>query len=509
MTDVAHGEKPLPLLPGAHRVIRALDASDGPFVGLLVTRGDGVAVQLDEAELAGWVGWEFAGAEHVAGPVDVIRRPEGHDVLVPWCTERIASLLARRHIADEALSPGECSTLVASMLRGIDELGGGALRERGAWWITGEGRPVFAFGEGDGACSGASRVLELLEEGCRDKAMGRLLASVQVGLRAAEMRPRIPRRQIEQWESELFELAAPRPLRCDVHAPERTRDVARAVSSQESVIPSRSRARGRRTPKSDVGLWSAPVVSRILGATRAVRLALASLQNRPTLGAQRADDRPRHPRVTTAAPRSRRRSLAIAGAAAAVVLAGGLLWPSGDSGEASEGAGTGAAPHAKSVENMPTSEPTELSATESVVPGSDTNGSDTADSSLEDASAEDGSLGADSTEGEKDPLVAVFALLAKVRTCTESGDRECAEAISSGSSDVLTTLAEIAETRPTFHLVDEYGDVAVVRVDRGTAALDAPSTDGPSESTGHILVLVRAHEKWLVRDVHDVADQPE
>lgn len=490
MTDVAHGEKPLPLLPGAHRVIRALDASDGPFVGLLVTRGDGVAVQLDEAELAGWVGWEFAGAEHVAGPVDVIRRPEGHDVLVPWCTERIASLLARRHIADEALSPGECSTLVASMLRGIDELGDRAVREPGAWWITGEGRPVFAIGEGGDACSGASRVLELLEEGCRDKAMGRLLASVQVGLRMADARPRIPRRQIEQWESELFELAAPRPLRCDVHAPERTVAVTQVVSSQASVVPRRSRSRDRRPLASSALPWAAPVISRILGITRAT---VASVQHRRTRGARRTDDARRQPQATTA-PRSRRRSLAIAGLAATAVLAGGLLWPGGESGEASEGSGARPAPDGTSAENAPMSAPEASGAPES---------------SREQDASPGASRDTDPTEQDEDPIVAASALLEAALACAESDDSQCAEAVIPGATAALQTLVEIAAANPTPHLVDEYGDVAVVRVERGIGALDEGSADAAGMSTGHILVLVRSDKKWLVRDVYDVADQPE
>ncbi|MBQ3358649.1 MAG: hypothetical protein IJG47_07095, partial [Microbacterium sp.] len=138
MTDDAVGTPTPPLVPDAHRVVRSLDAAETPFGGLLVTRGEGVAVQVDAGALAGWAGWAFAGAEHVAAPLDVVRRRDGHDVLLPWCTERVTSLLARRHVVDEHLSLGECSTLVASVLRGIDELGEPGARESGTWWVTGE-----------------------------------------------------------------------------------------------------------------------------------------------------------------------------------------------------------------------------------------------------------------------------------------------------------------------------------------------------------------------------------
>ena len=138
-------------------------------------------MQVDAGALAGWAGWAFAGAEHVAAPLDVVRRRDGHDVLLPWCTERVTSLLARRHVVDEHLSLGECSTLVASVLRGIDELGEPGARERGTWWVTGEGRPVFVVGEGEAACTGAARVVELVAEGCRDRGMGRVLARCRWG----------------------------------------------------------------------------------------------------------------------------------------------------------------------------------------------------------------------------------------------------------------------------------------------------------------------------------------
>ena len=56
-------------------------------------------------------------------------------------------------------------------------------------------------------------------------------------------------------------------------------------------------------------------------------------------------------------------------------------------------------------------------------------------------------------------------------------------------------------------LVDDYGDVAVVRLtplDPGSA-----ETDAVAEVAEQMLVLERRDEKWLVRDVYDVAHQPE
>ena len=47
-------------------------------------------------------------------------------------------------------------------------------------------------------------------------------------------------------------------------------------------------------------------------------------------------------------------------------------------------------------------------------------------------------------------------------------------------------------------LLDDFGDIAVLRVDAG---------DGTVAS--QMVVIVRRNEKWLLRDVSDVAQQPE
>ncbi|MBT2486060.1 hypothetical protein J7E28_15260 [Microbacterium sp. ISL-108] len=56
-------------------------------------------------------------------------------------------------------------------------------------------------------------------------------------------------------------------------------------------------------------------------------------------------------------------------------------------------------------------------------------------------------------------------------------------------------------------LVDEYGDVAVVRLRREEGG---PVDEGDTHPSApdQMLVLVRQDEKWLVRDAYSVADQP-
>src|SRR5690606_15501923 len=117
---------------GAHRVIRRLGVDEGPYPGDLVAHGDGAAVLL--AADADSVRWEFAGAEHVTAPLEVLRTAEGNAVLLPWCERRLGALVAQRRAAGDPPDAGECVTLAVSLLRGIGELGDADVR--GAWWVT-------------------------------------------------------------------------------------------------------------------------------------------------------------------------------------------------------------------------------------------------------------------------------------------------------------------------------------------------------------------------------------
>ncbi|MDF2508997.1 MAG: hypothetical protein K0Q52_2856, partial [Microbacterium sp.] len=214
MTDIdAHDVRATTLVPGAHRVVRTLDPDEGPFEGALVTSVDGVAVRVAVSTLGGWIGWRYSGAEHVAGPIDVIRRRGGHDVLLPWCTDQVLGFLIRRSATGAALTPGECSTLVISLLRGLDEIGEAAEgMGSGAWWVTDGGRPVFVFGPGPDARDGAEEVVRRLGDDSTDKVLKRALSAVEKGLEKASAQPRIPRRLLDVWEQELLTVAAPQPL---------------------------------------------------------------------------------------------------------------------------------------------------------------------------------------------------------------------------------------------------------------------------------------------------------
>lgn len=495
------------LLPGAHRVVRTLDGAEGPFAGALVTFGEGVAVRVDAATLRGWVGWRHAGAEHVAAPLDVVRRRGGHDVLLPWCTDRVLGFLVRRTAAGTVLTPGECSTLVISLLRGLHEVGEDPGEARsGEWWVTDGGRPVFVVGQGGDVREGIGVILERLQVHSPDKVVKRVLDSVGRGLEKAAAQPRLPVKLLAQWEQELLGVAAPQPLDRALHAPERAREVARAVTSHDLRVsprrgePSRpaeglrGRRRGRKELLRSRGdrdiadrLRAAGALVCVLGTTVREWTAFAR-RNGPRRATESAG-------AGSADVLRRRRALLIAGAAAAAVLAVGLLWPSGGvSGEAAD-------VEAADVEGGATSpEPSTAASTEA-----------RADSeATQDPRRRAGSPDPDGvspepdevTPAEDDPAAAAAALLRVIADCRVQGDVSCEDAVAEGATRVLDALDAATDGTPRFELVDEYGDIAVVRV-----AVDG-ETDAANTSGRLIMVLLRTQEKWLVRDVYDVADQP-
>ncbi|UWF78547.1 MULTISPECIES: hypothetical protein [Microbacterium] len=195
-----------------------------------------------------------------------------------------------------------------------------------------------------------------------------------------------------------------------------------------------------------------------------------------------------------------RRPLLVGAAAAVAVLAAGILWP--------------AVPgETRADERLPASATAQA-------PGSRGNGDAdpaaagaggvlTRDTRPEatDSGAGDGASGAcaapgDCAAGDEAGASAAPAdlvrtgqtLLAGIARCRAEGDAECAEAIAPGAAPaVQENLA--AGPASAVELVEDYGDVAVLRV----------SGDGTGPQ---IVVLARADGRWLVRDVYDIADQP-
>lgn len=482
MGDTEGGDtRGAPLIPGVHRVVRVLDTKEGPFAGTLVTRGDGVAVRVGTAILAGWKGWAFAGSEHVAAPLDVSRCRGGHDVLLPWCTETVTLFLIRRRAGGNDLSAGERTTLIISLLRGIDELGGDENGHEGKWWLTDGGRPLFVFGVGTEARAGVSEILDQMESQSTDKLLNRTLGAVQSGLAKAAAQPRVPRRLLEAWEQELLDVAAPQPLVRDSHAPELARDVARAVaprpvtseSDERGLRVRRSRGAGRKRTAghgTSIGRVLTKSGSAVLHGVRVV----IGARDRRLSRSLRGESKPAvHGR------RSRMRVVAIAATAGAAVLIAGLLWPDADADVIDTKASRTAAPTAAPPETQ-----------------------DGAESNAVDLPAET------TPPAEESPTQAVPRLLNAISACREKSDSACAAAIAGEPSGVIDALASVNTDSATAALVDQYGDVAVVRLATTTAITDeAQSSSG--DAVELMIVLVRSDEKWLIRDVYNVADQPD
>lgn len=506
------------LLPGAHRVVRRLHGGEGPFAGTLVTDGESMSVLRDAEGLADWGGWPFAGTRHVAAPVDVVRRADGHDVLLPWCTERVAVFLGRREGAGSPLSTGEVSTLAVSLLRGIGELGVDPPGDRrGEWWLTDEGCPVLVLGEENDARVAAATLLEAISMGSSDRLQRRLLDGIAEGLRRYADRPDIPPRQLDIWESELLATASPRPLLSMVEEPGvetgagslRRRVAATAsprvpssASSRGAVVAPRAVSRSDRPSRARRGLRrpSSAVSPAFLdrGVER-VRVAFGRLSIARRRGAQlvaRSGDE--HHARSGSSPRTRRRvpKVAVGIAAAGAVLAAGLLWPSdpgSDPVRGEDGARETSHDADREARRESADEPAEH--TEAIGPG---------------AAAPDRGVGAADSSGTEGIEGAASTLVASIRECAATGDAVCASAVVSGASHVVALFKGAPSGEDRTRLVDEYGGAAVVRLSHepGGAGLSEADDDAVPGGGDRMLVLVRVDEKWLVRDAYDVADQP-
>lgn len=457
------------LAPGAHRAIRMLDAQESAYAGELITDGERRGVRVDAEAVAEQL-WELAGAEHVAGVRDVLRTPDGHDAVLPWCTDRVEVFLGRRAAAESALSAGETVTLVGSLLRGIVEIGDRSTT--GRWWLTDEARPVFVPGEGVPCAEAAVAVFARLREGCADRAMNRLLG--EIGAAAGDQR--MVRREIERWERELTELAAPRALVREVFPPERVVEigthVARVHQDADLLAAEPSALQRARARLFAAG---APLLA-------GVRSRLQRYRAVAVLARGAAQPRARAPRG---------RMLIVGGAAAALVLVGGLMWPTTEedsaateqAGEAILGAAspTAADSPAEAQNGHPESTDPDPAPSPSPTP-------------VADADADAGQAPDAVVDGSAEQRAAV--LLALLRDCARAGDVECTAAVVDGAAAAVQERLAGADAKRTIAAVEDYGDVSVLRL-------------GESGERGEqMLVLVRQKDRWLVRDVYDVANQP-
>jgi hypothetical protein len=422
------------LIPGVYRTIRGLSAGrEAPWAGTLCQDAAGAAFHVVDAEV---LGDDWAGWRAA---------PDGH-VLA-------AVDVVRRASGHDAVLP-VCDEPVTALLD--RRAGAGAPLSAGEAVTLGISL-LRGMGElpSDAAAScaewwitGDGRPVVVSGAG-RDDARAATVALVEhlrnhVDLscwgrvRDAVTVERLSAVEMDAAEAALFAEAAPEPLATAVLAPRTARSVSRIGPPEIEPVP--------------------PADPWPLRALRHVDGDLADMVSRATTSLWRR---------ARAAPGSagRRRPWAIAGGVAGLIVAGGLLWPT----PAEPGPAASAPPPSATEPATATLAASSAAAEEARVPGA--------------------------TAHEDEDLAAVLAdLLARRAEC--GGDQSCLETTAAAASVSSQTL-DLPESDRTIELVDDLGDVAVLKVVPREASLAT-----------QLVVIVRKDGSWLLRDVHDVLQQP-
>lgn len=519
---------------GAHRGIRMLLDGEGPFTGELVTRGDDVAVRVRAEELRGWPGWAFAGAEHVAAPLDVVMRLDGQDVLLPWCVCTAVAHLARG--SDEGPLPhGEAVTLAVSVLRGLLEIdhgsrsggddsgdvrarlaerdgeehaGGSGDRVSGVWWLTGEGRPVFVIapdpvvGVHRAPWVESAELLEALAERVEDRALRRVLTRLIDALGE----PRRLSAEPERWERELLEIAAPRALRVCVDG-----DAELGAIGVPAGMPALRQGAGRSPRRRDLrasasrashrvradqreavrarAVWRSAARASVFLAVVAGRVRHGVVDRGRRVGALhggvRRSDARRPARATDARPERRRWAgpALVASSVGVAIAVAGALWPNQAGTPDAVGrtvalasATPGSSAAAVSAQSSP-------QATAPAAPR-------TAPATPVAASSAPASPRRPGASAQQDPQSAAGELIAAAQSCQTATEPACAQVWDSGTP--VARALRAGAVQPV--LIEDYGDIAAIRNGAGAEA--------------QMVVIIRRDAEWRIRDVYDIADPP-
>lgn len=430
-------------LQQGYRVIRQMAGdAESPWPGALVCGPTGeTAVTVDAGLLGdGWRGWTADAGGHVLAPQDVLRRPDGHDVVLPVCTERLADFLDRR--GGEDLSAGEGVTIAVSLLRGLGQLETAGDDVRGAWWLTEAGCPVFATDTSETGL--VEQTTELLRRIAHDVPV---LADAMIDVVGAVDEARRGR-VLERAEAAIFAVAEPMALATTTFGPKRARDRA----SREA-----DRATGDAAPEPHA--WPFALSRHLDGEW-------ADLVSRTTTGVWRALRTPRQ---------GRRRPWLVAGGLACAIIAGGLLWPTGDGGPATAGT------------SLPSATP--------VTAPSSSAGPESPAADGEPAPEEDGAVDAPPGAEPTDLAGITTALLTARNIC--AGDPTCLEAVlENRDARYPPGVVDLEEGARSLTLLDEFGGAAVLRAE-AVAAGAAPQ----------LVVIVQIEGRWLLRDIHEIAEQ--
>lgn len=302
--------------------VRRVAPPEAPVAGTRSRLDGEIVLVVDAADLDDWPGWTAGSSAHLLAPRDVIRTPDGHRLVLDDVAEAVEALRRRRLASSAAWGSGELVTLAVALARGAADAHERDLAHApGTWWITPDGRPLFAW-DADGAGSAsdeAARTLSAVAQSCDDRVLRRALEELVDALASS----RTLGRRLPDLEARLFEAAAPQ-----------------AIASPPRSGAGEAAARVVPVPDDDGGFWRDAIerhvdarVARLAGdALGAVRERIARVvQGVRERGSERraqcssAIDEP--PRRSS----GRRGAVLVGLAAAAATLALGMLWPTGDS----------------------------------------------------------------------------------------------------------------------------------------------------------------------------------
>lgn len=429
---------------------RSLAPPEAPFPANLARDAEGRPVLLvPRDELASWHGWSAAGEAHVLSPIDIVRTPEGHEVVLPFLSETLDGFLRRRLDAAAPPSPGEIVTLCASIVRGTCSSLEREGSDAGEWWLDESGRPVLVEGVGaERVVEAGARILECIADAV---ARTRLAAVVRSGREIIELHS--PEDAAAEWEERLFACADPEPLATEVLGPRRARRLAtttRAESPAPDPLQDESSPDGAPRP-----LWQR--------LARAMDADLATAASDAVSAALQRSRRLLRRRKPTAAPQ-RKRAFAWAALCAGLVVGGGLLWPSSDAPTGVSETFQEETAHSEGTQEPP-------SPLAEAEPGDDTR----------DAAAD---LAAQASE-----------LLLRRSGCA---DEACLSGVlENPAQDVPAGIVDAPEGQRRVTLLDDLGGVAVLRI-------DGEGSGAPAQ----LLTIVDTTDGWRIRDAYVVADTP-
>jgi len=430
-----------------HR-IRHIARPEAPYAATRGTLQDDATVLLVDTEtLVGWAGWRCAGSQHLLAPLDVVRNADGHEAVLPDVRESVARACGRREAAGAGWRRGEAVTLLVSLVRGVSEAAViGVPDGEGEWWIAADGRPMFAFDNGAGPAPAegpgesvvaASRVLvDRIAAQVDDRVLVRAIDDV----RSALDHPEILARRLDDLEEPLFDAAAPQPIQSDDIGGDTAPRDGRYIAFDDAESDGRL-------------AWLRDAIDRHIDSSlgEALRDTASSIASRVAERRDRRAEQKRRKasrgRVTNIRAKGSRWPLVLAGsAAAAVVVAVGMMWPAGaPDARAREQIGASATPAATLVEDPA---PTEVP-----------------------------------EPADPDPALDAVAAAGEILAAWDACGEACL------APDGMERSGAAAHAERAVSLVDDYGAVALLEI-------TAP------EANRQLLVIERSDEGWRVRDLY-------